>query len=160
MPTPAQGSSAGLYDHLYYNTGTYTTPAWVEIDGVSDVNLGDECNDIAIKIRRFKHEIHLRGQRKKELTFNMLTEVNGTPWIAINAAFNADPGTVMDFLVMIVGTSVLSGSIGFRLQVEIMDFPKKQSLEDADMNEVKAVPAARYFSTETTIHEPAVFVVT
>ncbi len=159
MTTPTQASSAGLYDKFYYNSATYGSPTWVEVSGAQDVDLGDEANDIAIKIRQFRHELHLRGQKKKEITFNLLCEVNKASWIFINNAYNADPGTVMDVLVMIVGTSATSGSIGFRMQVEVHKFGKPQKLEDGDMNDVVMRPSARVFGAETTLHEPAVFTV-
>lgn len=160
MATPTQASSAGLYDKFYYSdSGDYTAPNWIEIDGVQDLDFGDECNAIAIKIRRFRHELNLRGQRKKELTFNLLNEVNQASWIALNNAYNANPGTVMDFLVMIVGDVDTDDSIGFRFQGEVVQFGKPQKLEDGDFNDVKVVPSARIYATETEIHEPEVYVV-
>ncbi len=160
MTTPTQASSAGLYDKFYYNDADdYDAPNWIEIDGVQDLDFGDEVNAIAIKIRRFRHELNLRGQRKKELTFNILNEVNEDPWIALNDAYNADPGTVMDFLVMIVGDAATVDSIGFRFQGEVVQFGKPQKLEDGDFNPLKVVPSARFYADETAIHEPAVYLI-
>ena len=152
-------ASAGIFDALYYNSGTYASPTLVKIDGISDLEMSDELNAILIKIRRFGHELNLPGQFKKGLTFTLLSEVGATAWEFLRTKWLAKT----DFEVFVFykytdnAGAPTAGDKAIRIHGMLSKFPLTQPLEGADESACEFVPSVRLQGAETSIHEPAVY---
>lgn len=151
--------SAGIFDALFYNSGTYSSPTLVKIDGIENVTFDDDRNPIALKVRRYMTELNLTGQRVLKLGYNIMTEPGGTVWDALHAAYNARTAIELFCFYKYTDDSGApsTGDKAIRVNTEISKFSRNQSLEEIDMNEVEHIPSARLQGSETAIHEPAVY---
>lgn len=153
------GLNTGLFMKAYLNTGTYAIPVWTELKQVGDIKHGDSRNQAKVKLREFQTELSLPGQRAIEVSFDLATNPGNTVYEAILDAYKASPPTPKEFLLMYSGDAATTGSEGNRMHCEIAEFGADQPLEDMLANSVKLVPSARLQGAETSLHEPAVFVV-
>ena len=149
----------GLYEKAYLNTGTYGTPVLTEVKQVGDIKHGDSRNQAKVKLREFAHELNLPGQRAVEVSFDLAKNPGNTVWEAIVDAYKANPPTAKEFFFFYSGDSATADSEADRMFCEIAEFGADQNLEDLCVNAVKLAPSARLQGAETTIHEPAVYVV-
>jgi hypothetical protein len=151
--------SAGLFDKIFLNTGTGTAPTLAEIDAISDLDLSDEWNAIAVKLRRNQYESNLLGLGKMEISFDIATEPDNSVWQALkNAKINKTVCEVFVFYKFIDDGSGQpdTGSKAIRVPVYVAQFGHPQKLEDLDVNPVKLLPSANVFSDNTTT-DPSVY---
>lgn len=151
--------SAGLFDALFYNSGTYASPTLVKIDSIENLTFDDDRNVMPLKIRRHMHELNLTGQAVKKLGYNIMTEPGGTVWDALHGFYNAR--TAVELFAFYKYTdnagAPTTGDKAIRLNTEVSKFSRNQSLEEIDFNEVEHVPSARLMSGQSAINEPAVY---
>ena len=153
--------SAGIFDALFYNSGTYASPTLVKIDGLENLTFDDDRNVIPLKIRRYMTELNLTGQMVKKLSFGLMTEPGGTVWDAIHAAYNNR--TAIEIFAFYKYTdnsgSPSSGDKAIRLNCKVSKFSRNQELEAIDMNDVELVPSARLMASQSSVHEPDIYTV-
>jgi len=148
--------SAGLFDKLYRNSGSYGTPTFGELDAVADVDVTHEGNPIEVKLRRNGYVSNLFGLKKLAVSFALATEPDNTHWAALQTNFNSK--TVAEFFLFYKGDSSTSGSKAIRFPAYVTKFSNPQKLEDLDVNDVELSPSANVFSTNTTT-DPVVYTV-
>lgn len=147
--------SAGIFDKLYRNSGTYEAPVLVEIDTVTDVSLADERNEISVKLRAFDTETVLTGQRKLSFEFKLATDAANANWTALQEAYlNHSDIELFGFYKYIDdGGEPGDGSKAIRATCRVTKFPLDQPLEDVDSGDVVCRPSA------TAENEPEIYTV-
>lgn len=148
--------SAGLFDKLYRNSGTFGTPTFAELDAISDVDVTIEGNPIEVKLRRNGFVSNLFGLKKLAVSFPLATEPDNVQWLAIQTSFNSK--TVGEYFLFYKGDSATAGSKAIRFPAYVTKFGFPQKLEDLDVNDVELAPSANVFSTNTTT-DPVVYTV-
>jgi len=143
--------SAGLYDKLYLNTGTYASPTLVEIDGIGDVDAQYDRNAIEVKLRRFDMITNLPGLRKRSFSFPIVSEPDAAVCVALRAAIDTGSTKELFFFYKYIddGGQPDTGSKAVRAQVIISKFSESQKLEDLDVNEVECQIAANLLTGST-----------
>lgn len=151
--------SAGIFDALFYNTGTYASPTLVKLDSIENLTFDDDRTVMDLKTRRNMTVLHLTGLRTLKLGYNIMTEPGGTNWDAIHGYYNAR--TAVEMFVFYKYTdnagAPTTGDKAIRLNTELSKFSRSQELEGIDFNEVEHVPSARLQGAASAIVEPAVY---
>jgi hypothetical protein len=133
---PNQPPKTGVFAHLYYNSGTYNSPTWVEVTSAMDVDLPDEMAKAEAGIRGDGGlDATLVGMRKIGLTFGLLWNTGATDFQALHPAYLAQNNT--EFLALDGVSNVNSGSQGPRFTGVITKFHPKQSRNEAIVADVE-----------------------
>jgi len=129
---------------LYYNTGTFGSPTWVEITSVQNVQVGAswEAGDGSTRATRVKKEG--RTQLPLQLSFNILAD-GGTPYVALRTAWLAAGTTALVDFMCLNGASDVNGSDGVRFEGEIHDFSRNEDIGGVVYRDVVTKPSV--FST-------------
>ena len=144
--------SAGLYDYLGLNTGTFALPTIEEIDGIGDLDATNKRNGIKFKLRRFDSEVSLPGLFDRSFKFDIASEPDNSVWQAIKDAFESgETIEIFAFYKFIDDGSGEpdTGSKAQRAQVIVTDFSPPQKIEDLDVNSVELMLAANLLTGAT-----------
>lgn len=136
--------SAGLFDKLFRNSGTYGTPVLVEVDIIEDMSMPDERNDITFKLRKDDVETYLGGQRKLSFDFKLATDSGNASWTAFQTAYltHADIELFGFYKYVDDAGQPDTGSKAIRATCRCLAFPLDQPLEDMDAGDVVCKPSA------------------
>lgn len=131
----------GLDCRLYYNTGTYASPTWVEITNVRDVELNLTRGKADLSTRGSNGYKEYRGQLKDaSITFDLVYKRGDATTQAIFEAFDED--TLLDIAVL-DGDIETTGTEGLRAVCEVFDFSREEPLEEGVMISVELAPSAK-----------------
>lgn len=123
----------------YYNTGTYASPTWVEIEVAQDVALGMTKEEKVLKFRGKAWDV-VRGLLKNaNLVLTCHQVVSDAFLAAANAAFfdNSEiEVAIMDGAI----TDVLAE--GLRITTECFDFSRAENISDTLMFNVVLKPSS------------------
>lgn len=148
--------SAGLYDHLYNNTGTYGSPTFTEITAIGDVDVTNEANEIEVKLRKNTYVSNLVGLKKFGVSFPIAVDTADSTFTALQTAFNSK--TVGEYFLFYKGDSSTSGSKAIRFPAYVTKISNPQKLEDLDVADIQLSPSANVFSTATST-DPVIYTV-
>lgn len=128
----------GLDAKLYYNTGTYASPVWTEIDDAQDVSLNMQAGEAEAKRRGGGGWGEtIAGLKEATIEFGLLHRTSSTPYQAVRDAFLNR--TTIELLVL-NGASTNTGSEGLRATCHITQFNREEPLEEALTFAVTAKP--------------------
>tara|TARA_Y100000114_G_scaffold49162_1_gene44849 strand:- start:166 stop:621 length:456 start_codon:yes stop_codon:yes gene_type:complete len=128
---------------LYYNSGSYGSPTWVEICNVKDVTLSLEKDEVDVTTRcsgGFKE--FADGLIDASVSFSMLYNTSDAAFTALQTAFFAKEK--VEVAVMdgnIVPASGVTAS-GLRSCCMVKSFSRNESLGEALMTDVSLRPVA------------------
>lgn len=113
----------------YYNSATYATPTWVEIDEAIDVGIVEfSTTMIEIMTRKSQWAANRPGRTRLAVEASYLYRANSTVFNFLRAAKFAN--TAVDFSFM-DGAIATAGSEGLRMWGYLAEFPINQALEEA-----------------------------
>ena len=134
---------------LYYNTGTYAIPVWVEITECGDVSIPDLGSNLAeINTRGSKWIKNLPAQMVMAVEFTYLYRADPTVFDFLRTAFFDQ--TTHEFAVM-DGDIATVGTEGLRLPACIENFPINQNLEEVTMVDTVRLALAYMCDTDTVV---------
>ena len=134
------GAKVGGDMKLYYNTGTYVSPVWVEVTEVGDVTIPDLTRGRAELKRRaktFSKALPTKIQAAG-IEFRLIHGVGSTPFTQIRQDFFA--GTTREWAIMEAAINV-SGTQGFRTPAFLENFPWDQNLEEVSGHDCRLAVA-------------------
>lgn len=120
----------GMEHKLYYNTGTYASPTWVEITYARDVNLNWEFGEGNISSRASAHFKSKAALIRTTIEGDLLYQP-GTAWTALIAIILARTATEF---ACYDGAIATSGSQGLRATMQFFGAGLNQPLEDGSTN--------------------------
>jgi len=128
----------GMEAKLFRNSGTYDTPAWVEIQNVKDLTLNLEAGEADVTTRGNNGwRATVAALKDGSIEFDMVWDTDDANFTAIQQAyFQAAPieMAVMD------GDIGSSGTQGLRATFAITKFSRNEPLEEALTVSVTAKP--------------------
>lgn len=123
----------GIDAAIYYSTGTYASPTWVELTCVGDCALNAAWDSTDVMVRASRAAVKVKTMLKIEIQAKLLISLSGdTGLIAIQAAMNAD--TQLDFLVLSKDTTVV-GARGYRFWGQVNQLNESQNPGDVLMDD-------------------------
>lgn len=114
---------------LYYNTGTFGSPTWVEVSNVSDVQVSGAWNSGDGSTRATRVMKEGRTQLPLSITGKMLAD-KGTPYVAFRTAYLAVGASGIIDILCLDGPSDSNGSDGVRFEAEVHDWSRSEGLGD------------------------------
>lgn len=113
----------------YYNSGSFAAPTWVELTNIRDANLGNTKREADITTRGSGGIGIVAGTIKDfEFTFEALDDDDDAGYVALETAYFAD--ATIEVLIL-NGPRTETGVKGLRAHMEVMDFSRGESLENA-----------------------------
>ena len=131
------GKKVGLSCKLYYNTGSYASPVWAEIDLARDVTLNLEASEADASSRASTWREFLQALKDASIEFDMLYDAADTAWTAIMDAFLN--GTAIEILAL-DGDSATTGTEGLRATCQVFNCSRNEPLEETVTNSVVIKP--------------------
>lgn len=123
---------------LYYNTGSYASPTWSEIDNVKDLTLSQDKGEVDLTTRASGgYEETGDGLISISVEFSMLYDTAEAYFGALEQAFTNK--TAVEFAVM-DGPIATTGSEGLRATCMVKTFSRNESLGDALMMDIVLRP--------------------
>jgi len=128
----------GFNGKMYYNSGTYGSPTWVEVTNVGDVTMTDESEQADIGIRSMGgFKIAVAGLRKVGWEWQSVYDPGDAVQTAFRTKYAARTPTEFLLLDQANGTA---GSQGIRATCMITKFARQEKLSEAMMVDVGIVP--------------------
>ncbi len=127
----------GVNSKFYYNSSSYGSPTWVEVNQVSDLNVNDEWDQADANARD--------SLVKRQVNTLMGLEVSGMLKVKLDdTAYNylADAlvfGTTIDVLVMEAAVTVV-GARGYRYDAQVRKGSQDQGLQSALYKSITVSP--------------------
>lgn len=112
---------------LYRNSATYASPTWNEITEVSDVSLPQSKGRGEFRTRASKYVKKKGGKIEAAINAKYTYDPGDDDFSVLLASFNT--GTTIDCAI-VDGPIATPGTQGLRADVEVMEFPIDQPLED------------------------------
>lgn len=122
---------------LYRNTGTYGTPTWNEVTEVEDLSLGLSKGAGEFRTRASKWVKKKGGKIEASLEWKHIYDPGDDDFVVIRDAFLNS--TSLDISVF-DGAIATAGNQGLRANMEILEFPVDEPLEDGVSIAVSAAP--------------------
>lgn len=142
-------TKVGLECKLYYNTGTYGTPTWVEIVNAKDVSFPASKGEAETSRRGSKFKTRRGTLIDLSIDFQLIYEPGDAVFAALFSAFlNSTPVE----LLALSGPVGTVGSEGWRATCEIFKNDGAQALESAETFDFSAKPTH-------SEHDPSWYVV-
>lgn len=127
---------------MYYNNGTYDSPAWVENDNVGDLDGPDARTAALVKIRRnWPHNRYLPGSRERGLTWTSAL-VKGTADTVLTHFLTCYANGVPIELAIVDGDIQVPGTRGNRDYYIITKKDESEPIDDTITISFEAKPAA------------------
>jgi len=125
---------------IYYNSGTYGVPTWVELTNVRDVSLNLEMGEIDVTTRASGGWTeNVPGLLTSSVDFGMLWDNDDAGFTAVREAFFAKSG--LEFLVLDGAHDATDGnSQGLRATCMIGNFTRNETLGEALTVDVSIKP--------------------
>lgn len=111
----------------YRNTGTYGSPVWNEMTEVGDVSLPLSKGRGEFRTRSSKFVKKKGGKIEAALNASYVYDPGDDDWVALRDSFLNN--TALDVAVM-DGPIATIGSQGLRADMEVMEIPVEEPLED------------------------------
>lgn len=134
------GVQAGRDNKLYYNdtaatasggAGNYTTPVWVLIDRVGDVNRAGTKSTTEVDMRASETTIVVYGNKSREITFTYYKRVGTTDSVFDVLEDSFENNTVLD-IAMMEGAIATSGTQGVRGPFIVSQMDKSEPIAGVD----------------------------
>jgi hypothetical protein len=133
----------GLDARLYRNSGSYSTPTWVEVKQARDVTLTLERGTAEVSKRGSKWKTYLPALKDATIEFELAYDPADANFTALRTAYL--DGTVIDMAIL--DGVVTQGGSGFRSEFIVTSFTRNEPLEDLMTVSVTIRPTA-------TMNEP------
>lgn len=125
---------------LYYNSGSYASPTWVEVTLAKDVTLNMEKSDIDVTTRGSGgFTEYANGLIDAGIDFSMLYNTADASFAAIRTAFFSKTNVEM---LVLDGPESTTGSQGLRANMLVGGFTRNETLGEALMVDVTMKPVA------------------
>ncbi len=135
------GQILGFAGKLYYNTGSHSSPVWVLVDTVGDLDNQMEDDEADATSRAGNGEEWVLGSiSKKTIELEVMYDSGNTAWMYLQGAYFARPKTVFEVASM-DGPIATTGSQGLRVTVTVMKFGRKEPLKELMKSPVTLRPA-------------------
>jgi len=132
------GVKLGMEAKLYRNSGSYSTPTWVEMPNVKDLTLNLEAGEADVTTRGNNGwRATVATLKDGSIEFEMVWDTADAGFTAIQQAYFGN--TPIEFAVMDGGITA-SGSQGLRATFSITKFSRSEPLEEAVTVSVTAKP--------------------
>jgi hypothetical protein len=155
MTTFYQSPHAGVYNYLYYNTGTYLTPVWVNVTCARDVTMGDEKNMAEAAIRGDGgYNAKIDALRTLSFSFEGLWYPSDTSFIGLTAKYQAMPSTAFEMVCLDGSTATQSGAQGLRMTGVLGKWIRKEPIDgvntfDAEFHRTISAVTTSWYSQQT-----------
>lgn len=126
----------GLEGKLYYNTGSFDVPTWVEVK-CRDLDLGDSKAEGDISHRGSGIKLSRGTLKEISVEFQMRVKSGDTVLAAFRAAYDA--GTPIDCAVL-DGSIEEAGNWGYRGPWEVLGFDRHEPMEEGMMLDLTLKP--------------------
>jgi hypothetical protein len=153
--TIAKGTPTGLQTKLYYNSGTYASPTWVEITRTKGEKMPRSKAEITWEDRDSSYKKTKGGHADLSLSFSYRHVRGASDTVRTALLASLVNGTAVE-LLSCDGTYSETGVVGFRAYYEIMKMDKTAETSEAVMYECEAKHTEYYDNTGTLI-EPVDF---
>lgn len=127
----------GLECKLYYNTGTYASPVWVEVTNARDVTVPLSKGEADISRRGDSWRQRKGTLKDASIDFQLIQEDGDTAFDAFLDSFIN--GTPIELLAL-NGADDEEGAQGLRATCEIFKFDDGQALEEGETYDLSAKP--------------------
>lgn len=127
----------GLECKLYYNSGTYASPTWVEIVNAKDVTVPLTKGEADTSRRGTQWKTRKGTLKDASIDFQLVQEDGDGAFDALLDSFVN--GTPIELLAL-NGASNEPGAQGLRAYCEVFNFQDGQALESAVVYDVSAKP--------------------
>lgn len=119
----------GIDCALYYNTGTFGSPTWVELTNVSDVSVGGswQSGDGSTRATRVVKEG--RTRLPLQVSGKMLAD-KSTGYVAMRTAYLAAGTSAIIDVMCLDAPNDSNGADGVRFEAEVHDFSRDESLDN------------------------------
>ena len=125
---------------IYYNSGSYGSPTWVEITLVKDVTLNLEKSDIDVTTRGSGgFSEYANGLVDASVEFSLLYNTADAAFTAIKTAF-FDKSNVE--VLVLDGEYGVIGNQGLRADMLVASFTRNETLGEALMVDISLKPVA------------------
>lgn len=151
--TLAKGTPTGLQTKLYYNSGTYASPTWVEITRTKGEKLPRSKAEISWEDRDSKYKKTKGGHQDLGLTFSYRHVRGASDTVRTALLASLVNGTAIE-LLSCDGAYNETAVVGFRAHYEIMKMDKSAETSEAVTYECEAKHTEHYDNTGTLI-EPS-----
>lgn len=132
------GIKLGMEAKLFRNSGTYDTPAWVEMQNVKDLTLNLEAGEADVTTRGNNGwRATIAALKDGSIEFDMVWDTEDAAFTAIKDAYFQ--GTAIEMAVL-DGDVASSSSQGLRASFSITKFSRNEPLEEALTVSVTAKP--------------------
>lgn len=133
------GTKLGLHARMYYNSGTYAVPVWVDTSPIiRDATLNLEKGDADTSTRGSEWRRHAGTLKDASVDAEMLNRVGHAVYAKFLDSFLNN--TPIDMLVL-SGDRSVSGNDGIRAFMECMQFGRGEQLEEAQKLTISLMPA-------------------
>lgn len=122
-------SGLGIDCVLYYNSGTFGSPTWVECDMVSDVQVSAAWNSGDGSTRATRVVKEGRTQLPLSISGKMIAD-KSTAYVAFRTAFLAAGSSGIIDIMCLDAPSTSNGADGFRFEAEVHDWSRSEGLGD------------------------------
>jgi len=135
----------GMNAKVYRNTGTYGSPTWNEVTGISDFQRTGEWDVVKQAVRGNRVALTAKTFLNIEFTFKIQASLDDADYLAIAAAVDSD--TPLDMLVLNASSTTV-GARGVRADFLFTSHNEDQSAGAALFPEIKMMPTTA--TTDTT----------
>lgn len=115
----------GILSKLYFNSGSYGTPTWVEVNLVSDLVVDATWNEAEGSTRAEQAQVFEPTNLKLDLTGKIRKNILDTPYLMIRAAHLVK--TSLDILILDRSIATV-GADGFRFEGKVFNWSEDQGL--------------------------------
>lgn len=112
----AKDYKRGIDFRLYSGSGTWLSETWTEIQGVQDITVSANADDVSASVRGLSVG-HLRGQSDNSFTFSLAFDKGDTATASLLTAM--DGGTMVT-LAIADGPIATAGTTYFQMQCVLM----------------------------------------
>lgn len=130
----------GINACLYYNSGTFGSPTWVELENVIDVQVGGSWNSGDGSSRATRVVKEGRTRLPLQITARMLAD-KSAGYIAVRTAYLAAGSSGIIDIMCLDGPSSTNGSDGFRFEAEVHDFSRDEGADNVIYRDVMFKPS-------------------
>lgn len=145
----------GTENKLYINTGTHASPTWVLIGRAKDVSVPASKSEADVSRRESKNKKTRGAQIEFGVDFGYQYKA-GTDDVLDDLRDSFLNGTPIELAVM-DGAIATSGSKGWRMYVEVMEFPTEEPLTDGKT--IAIATKHTDYEESSTLIEPDYYVV-
>lgn len=114
---------------LYYNSGTFGSPTWVELSNVLDVQVGGAWNSGDGSSRATRVIKEGRTRLPLQISGRMLAD-KSTGYVAMRTAYYASGTSAIIDVMVLDGPSDSNGADGFRFEAEVHDFSRDEGADN------------------------------